>query len=202
MTSEQDGKATATPKLVRASQIVVTIVAFALLVSHVFKCGAVRVDGVTLALLGILLITPLVDLIRRVKWGDFEAEIGRAEWARKARSPLKSPHRRTENRAYEQRLRELLREDPRLALARVRMDLEESLRRLYMATVEANPDVRRMSLGKYVDGLVRANVLTVPMAGALRDVIGLANRAVHGEAVDPIAASDLAVAGARLIGEL
>jgi hypothetical protein len=53
-----------------------------------------------------------------------------------------------------------------------------------------------------VDGLVRKKVLTDSVASALRDVITLSNRAVHGERVEPTAAEELAVLGGRLVREL
>jgi hypothetical protein len=45
-------------------------------------------------------------------------------------------------------------------------------------------------------------VLSAPVASALRDVIGLANRAVHGEYVEPEAGQELATLGLRLVSEL
>jgi hypothetical protein len=50
--------------------------------AHVVKWGAVQVDAVTLALLGFLIAIPLAELIRKIKLGEFEAEIGREEIAK------------------------------------------------------------------------------------------------------------------------
>src|SRR5207249_1085169 len=102
----------------------------------------------------------------------------------------------------EERIQQLLRDDPRLALAKVRIDVEEALKRLYTATTDSEPDWRRISLGRMVDSLVQREVLSGPVAGALRDVVALANRAVHGEYVEPPAARDLATLGVRLVAEL
>lgn len=191
-------------RLVKASQIVLMVVTGALLVAHVFKWSFIQVDAVTLTLIGILLIAPFTDLVTRIKWGDFEAEIGRDEVAKaQAQVSVEVPvSRESDDDSYERRIRELLAEDPRLALARIRMDIEESLRRLYTSTVNADVDARRMSLGKYVDGLVAEEVLSASVASALRDVIALANRAVHGQPFEPGAANDLAILGVRLVEEL
>jgi len=205
MSEEQDQPThRITPKLLRVTQVLVMLATAVLLGAHVAKWDALRVDGVTLALLGLLLVIPLTELIRKIKLGEFEAEIGRDEVAKaqaKAAVELR-PVSEAPSGTTEERVRQLLREDPRLALAKIRIELEEALRRLYAATAEPDSDWRRLSLGRLVDGLVRRQVLGGALAGGLRDVITLANRAVHGERVDPDAAEDLAVLGLRLVREL
>jgi hypothetical protein len=202
--TEEPRESRTSKRLLRVAQAIVMIAAASLLCAHVLKWDRVRVDGVALALLGLLLVIPLADLIRKIKVGEFEAEIGKAEVAKaqaKAAAELPSAPeaRRT---ASEEQIKQLVREDPRLALAKVRIDLEEALRRLYTRTVESEPDWRRLAIGRMVDSLSRREVLSSQIAGVLRDVIGLANRAVHGEYVEPSAAHDLAVLGVRLAEEL
>jgi hypothetical protein len=172
--------------------------------AHVVKWDAVQVDAVTLALLGFLIVIPLAELIRKIKLGEFEAEIGREEIAKvQAKAATELPPASVDAIAMsEERVRALLGEDPRLALAKVRIELEEALKRLYAADAESEPDWRRLSLGRLVDNLVRREVLSPSVASALRDVIALANRAVHGERVEPAAAEQLAVLGVRLVHEV
>jgi hypothetical protein len=175
-----------------------------LLASHILKWDAVQVDSITLALIGLLLLIPLADLIRKIKVGEFEAEIGRDEVAKvqaKAATEL-PPSPEEELGISKKEVRELLRSDPRLALAKIRIELEEALKRLYSATAESEPDLRRMSLGRLVDGLVERQVLRGAVASSVRDVIALANRAVHGERVEPGAAEELATLGVRLVHEV
>lgn len=204
MSEEQEPTHRTRPKLLRVTQVLVMLATAVLLGAHVAKWDALRVDAVTLALLGLLLVIPLAELIRKIKLGEFEAEIGRDEVAKvQAKAAVElTPAPEAPPGATEKRIRLLLREDPRLALAKIRIELEEALRRLYAATAEPEPDWRRLSLGRLVDGLVRRQVLGGALAGGLRDVITLANRAVHGERVDPEAAEDLAVLGLRLAREL
>lgn len=156
-----------------------------LLVSHILKWDAIQVDSTTLALVGLLLLIPLADLIRKIKLGEFEAEIGRDEVAKaqaKAATEL-PPSTERQLDVSEKEVRELLRSDPRLAMAKIRIELEEALKRLYIATTQSEPDLRRTSLGRLVDALVQRQVLREPVASSVRDVIALANRAVHGERV-------------------
>lgn len=191
--------------LLRLVQVLVMLVTAFLLGAHVTKWDALQVDAITLALLGLLIIIPLADVIRKIKLGEFEAEIGREEVAKLQAKAATELAPATEGRAgelSEDRVRQLLEEDPRLALAKVRIELEEALKRLFLTTSESQQDLRRMSLGRLVDELVRREMLSRPIASALRDVIGLANRAVHGERVDTEAAQELALLGARLTNEV
>jgi len=175
-----------------------------LLGAHITKWEAVRVDSISLGLLGLLLLIPFAELIRKIKIGEFEAEIGRDEIAKVQAKASVELSVVTDNKDVEpeKRIRELLREDPRLALAKVRIELEEALKRLYGTTAEAEPEWRRLSLGRLVDGLVRKEILNSSVAATLREVITLANRAVHGERVEASAAEELAVLGVRLVYEL
>lgn len=204
--SDEQNKTTiiATPKVLRRIQFILILVIAFLLGAHVMKWEAVRVDSITLGLLGLLLIIPFIEMIRKIKIGEFEAEIGRDEVAKiQAKASIELPAvPDTEDEEPEKRIRELLREDPRLALAKVRIELEEALKRLYATTAEAEPDWRRLSLGRLVDSLVRKEILSSSVATTLREVITLANRAVHGERVEAAAAEELAVLGGRLVYEL
>ncbi len=175
-----------------------------LLFAHVFKWGRVQVDSITLGLLGVLLIIPVIEFIRKIKFGEFEAEIGKDDVAKaeaKVATELASTQD-TERTSAEERILELVNEDPRLALAKVRIDIEEGLRRLLSAAGKSEPEVKRLPLGRLVDTAVKGQMLTAPVGEALRDVIGLANRAIHGERVDSEAATELALLGTRLTREL
>lgn len=205
MGKESGSSRKTTPWWVRAGQVVAMTLALGLLAGHALKWPWLQVDAVTLGLLALLVVIPFSDLITHIKWGDFEADIGREEVAEaqaKVAAELTSPEVASSDEDPESRMRELLREDPQLAMARVRIDLEQALQRLYLACVEPGADLRRLSPVRMVDALHRAEVINGPVAGALRDVIGLANRAIHGERVDRDTSEDLAILGVRLVEEL
>jgi hypothetical protein len=191
-------------KLLRFTQVVLMVITAFLLISHILKWSAIQVDSVTLALVGLLLVIPFVDLIRKIKLGDFEAEIGKAEVSKaQAKAAVElSPPTEEEMDVSEKQVRELLQSDPRLAMAKIRIELEEALKRLYSATIGSEPDLRRTSLGRLVDALVQRQVLRGPVASSVRDVIALANRAVHGERIEASAAEELAILGVRLVHEI
>jgi hypothetical protein len=191
-------------KLLRTVQVILMVVTVFLLISHILKWDAIQVDSISLALVGLILLIPLADLIRKIKLGEFEAEIGKDEVANvqaQAASELPPPTKE-ELDISEKEVRELLRSDPRLAMAKIRIELEEALKRLYSATDESKSDLRITSLGRLVDILVQKQVLREPVAISVRDVINLANRAVHGERVESNTAEELAILGIRLIHEI
>lgn len=71
-----------TPKILRRIQFALILVIGFLLGAHITKWEAVRVDSITLWLLGLIFIIPFAELIRKIKIGEFEAEIGRDEIAK------------------------------------------------------------------------------------------------------------------------
>jgi hypothetical protein len=204
--SEEQGKTPTpvNPTLLRFVQGALIIITVFLLVAHVLKWSVVQVDSITLALVGMLLIIPLVDLVRKIKLGEFEAEIGKAEVS-KAQAKLSvelPPPTKDEKDLSEEQMRDLLQSDPRLAMAKIRIELEEALKRLYSAAVDSGQDIRRTSLGRLADTLAKKEVLSAPVASSVRDVITLANRAVHGEHIEQETAEELAMLGIRLVREV
>ncbi len=203
MSSDSEAPQGAT-KLIRVSQIGVMLAATVLLVVHVIKWEAAQVVGIALGLLALILIVPLSEFIKKLKFGELEAEIGRGEVAQaqaKAAVELAGPlaERKPKERVD---VYDLVARDPQVALAKVRIDLEAALKDLYGAVVQSNIDMRRTSMSRLIDELARREVISRPMAGALRDVIALANRAIHGERVEPGAAEDLVDLAVGLIREL
>ena len=55
--------------------------AAALLVAHIARWARLQVDATTLALLGLLLVIPLLEFVRKIRLGEFEAEIAPREVA-------------------------------------------------------------------------------------------------------------------------
>ena len=72
--------------------------------------------------------------------------------------------------------------DNTLAAAKLRMELESELRRItfeYGITLER----RLFSLNQLIDQLAEREVLSPPVQAALRDIIPICNRAIHGESL-------------------
>jgi hypothetical protein len=191
--------------LLRAIQVVVFVVAAGLLAMHSLKWERPHVDTTSLALLGFLVVTPLLERITRIRFGDFEAEIARDEVRRaraKVEDELAPAPEDGKARSLEDEIRELVQRDPQLALAKVRIELEDVIKRLHFLAVPNQSPTRYQSLVRRVDDLARLEVVSPTLRGAVRDVLSLANRAIHGERVEHGAAEDLALLGVRLVAEL
>jgi len=178
----------------------VLVAAVLLLVAHAINWPRVRVDGITLALLGLILAIPLLEYIRRIRIGEFEAEIAPREVAR-ARAKVESelpPEQAVKGQEYQDIL-DLVSRDPQLGLAQLRIRLEERLKALHRLVENREPN---MGLSRLADDLARRGVIDSAIASGVRDVLPLANRAVHGEQVRTEDAEQLARLGVRLLSEL
>lgn len=89
-------------------------------------------------------------------------------------------------------------EDPNLALAGLRIEIEKRLNRI----AEANGIQSRGGVGRLLTLLDSMDLLSSDEATVLRDMIGLLNSAVHGAEVDPRAVDWALEIGPRLLGFL
>jgi len=69
-----------------------------------------------------------------------------------------------------------------LAVAKLRMELESELRRIAFE-YGIKFELRLFHLNQLIDQLVERGVLSTPVQAALRDIIPICNRAVHGESL-------------------
>lgn len=121
-------------------------VAFALLVDHSFKIVNLTVDTISILLLVVMLLSPFIAAIKKIKFGEFEAEID-IEEIRK----IKSETEKTLNEAQEDRegraeiyatsdaIKALAESDPVIALAKIRIELEKILGQLARLTPFKSP---------------------------------------------------------------
>lgn len=96
---------------------------------------------------------------------------------------------------------ELLAEDPALALAKLRIDLEGELRRI--AQVRKLPlATRHAPIHQLVDAMLLAHLLDPDQDKLLNGVLKDCNGAIHGADVTPAAAATVIETGTRLLGTL
>lgn len=166
------------------------MVALLLLVAHTFQMTTLAVDSTSILLLAVMLVSPFVAAIKKIKFGEFEAEIDPKEVKRikdqtnaildlKASPPESIP----EIRRTVEDIRQLVDSDSVLALAKLRIELEKVLRRVASVTANQTQSDRPTSLGLMVQQLVNQELIIPDMAKALREVIAICNRAVHGETI-------------------
>lgn len=188
---------------------IVFLIALALLISHVVGWEQVTVDTTTLLLLTLLLVSPFIEQLRKIKVGEFEAEIAPSEVKKvksevdksigtgEVREPI-TP----EIRSVGDDLLDLLDRDHVLALAKLRIELERTLARLHLLSTPTAKQRRHAGLSSLVGDLVRSGILPAQLSGPLREVISLCNRAVHGEYVRHADAMSIMDIGIRILEEI
>lgn len=185
---------------------VVLIIAISLLTVHSFAVRAVVVDHTSLLLLVIVLMSPFIPSIRKIKFGDFEAEIGPEEVRRVTLQvenslPVVSSDQALvpEIRAAASAIRTLSETDPVVALAKLRIELESKLRRLLDRVNPDRPSTRFVALAQVIRNLTSAELFSPDFGAALRDVIAICNRAIHGEDIRDVDARRIIDTGIELL---
>jgi hypothetical protein len=190
---------------------VVLLAAAGLLVVHSLSVQGIVVDNTSLILLLIVLASPFIAAIKRIKIGEFEAEIQPSEVKQVAKQvqaalPAPAPDEAPPRSAYDTgaAILELVETDPVVALAKLRIEFETRLRRLFdrVAGTSAGGRARVISLGRLVRELVAREVFDRDFGSSLLDVIGICNRAIHGEDIRDVDARQIAESGTELLDVL
>lgn len=176
---------------------------------HSLQLATVTVDTTSLALLALVLLSPFVAAIKRIKIGDFEAEIDPEEVKRVteevASKVPESEIRHTPEADAEHptliAIRELAKTDSIIALAKLRIELEMRLRRLHSRSSAGQTAARNSPLIHVIRDLASHEILPRDLTPAIRDVLALCNRAIHGEAIRDEDAQAVINAGADLLQE-
>lgn len=163
--------------------------ALAFLVSHALSLDRIKVDNTTIILLLVILISPFVSAIKKIKFGEFEAEIDPKE-VRRVKENVET--KMTEHvkdavpaspaiRSTVDAIASLSDDDPVLALAKLRMEIERIVSKLHHRVIQNSNRKRVQSLSRMIVDLMRSELLSPDIAHPLREVISICNRAVHGE---------------------
>lgn len=182
------------------------ILAVMLLVSHTLSLDKLKVDNTTIVLLLVLLISPFVSAVKKIKFGEFEAEIDPKE-VRRVKEDVEAKVAAKETReppnpairATTEAIATLAEDDPVLALAKLRIELEKIVMRLHERFSPQKDQKRPLSLGRMILDLSRAEYLSPDIGHPLREVVSICNRAVHGEEIRPQDAESIIDTGAYLL---
>lgn len=133
-------------------------------------------------------IRELIKQIKKITGAGVSAEMTEEvnEIARKVNEipqKVEKPEEEDENLLN---LKELAESDPQLALAKVRIEIEKQLNLLYDIYVPENTRPRyRLSPRSILENLRKKDIIEQPLAAVLQDIIGVANKAIHGEDISP-----------------
>lgn len=183
--------------------ILVSALALLLLVIHTFGWGALRVDSTSIFLLVLIVLAPLSDLIKKVKFGDFEAEIGSTEIKKVSESlDFSAADKPSISTQIQSDIPKLVESDPQLGMAKLRIELEKIIKIIYFRVKRPDFDMDRVPLSRLMNELAEKRVIPIALVSSIRDVLSLANRAIHGESIKVSDAESLAQLGVKVIAEL
>ncbi|MCR4293312.1 MAG: hypothetical protein NUV76_10600 [Candidatus Kuenenia sp.] len=182
------------------------VLAISLLGTHSLKLTTISVDSTSILLLIIILISPFIASVRKIKYGDFEAEIDpkevqkiKAEAEKNSEVKDADEEPRPEIYTATESIRELVSSDPVIALAKVRIELEKVLNRLARI---AGIEVKRPALGMLVKTLSNHEIISPNIGKSLTEVIGICNRAMHGEVISEDSANTIVSLGVDLLEDI
>lgn len=185
---------------------VVFVLSIVLLGLHTFKLAIISVDSTSILLLIIILISPFIASVRKIKYGDFEAEIDPKEIQRikteaEKNTELKEPNVEVRPEIYTttESIRDLASYDPVIALAKVRIELEKVLNRLVRI---AGIEVKSPALGMLIRTLSNHEIISPSVGKSLTEVIAICNRAIHGETISEDSANTIVSLGIDLLEDL
>jgi hypothetical protein len=175
-----------------------------LLVLHLFGTSVVTIDNTTILLIILLLLSPLSNSLKKIKWGDFEAEIEPSE-VKKIESEVKKLPEDNSQEPYEinyiiENIQSVLDQDHILALAKLRIELEKVL--LKILTVTENTQGHQLGLSNILRKLEKSASFDKQFISPIRDVVAIGNRAIHGEEVKKETAKKIIDIGVDLLRKL
>jgi hypothetical protein len=184
------------------------ILALLLLVSHTLSIDKVKVDNTTIILLLVLLTCPFISAIKRIKFGDFEAEIDPKEVRRikedveakmAERAGIDEPPPSPVIVSTIDTISKLSEEDPVLALAKLRMEIEKVINKLYQRVALQGKQKRVFSLSRMIIELSKSGLIAPDISHPMREVVSICNRAIHGEEIRPQDAESIINTGSYLL---
>jgi hypothetical protein len=185
---------------------IIAVTGFALLVCHSLQITSIVVDSTSLVLVGIILLSPFAAAIKRIKIGDFEAEIDSQEVKRvtddvASKLPeLKAASTETDyDHPAVTAILELAKTDKVVALAKLRIELESTLRRLQIRSGGVQKTSCAIPLNLIMRDLIARDIVPRDLASSIPDVLTLCNRAIHGAAIRDIDADAVIQVGGELL---
>lgn len=164
-----------------------------------------QADVITLpivALILVLLILPYVQYIQRLRWGPFEAELGQqiAEVQESVRRlpDEESPETTDRQEIVAQHLYNILEDDPKVAVAALWIELEETLRNV-LSQDDENKTVSFSVLLKEID---KSNIISEDMESNIRSIRELRNKALHGGEITRKDAEQIIEIGLEVLSRL
>jgi len=183
--------------------VLVLVMAIIFLIAHTFNWTNFTIDSTSIILLLLILCIPFVDSIRKIKYGDFEAEISSKEVAQTINKvndeyPTTSAHANE----FGKEIIDLVQSDSQLGLAKLKFELEKSVKRLLNLKKNQPSEIEHKSLYYLIGELLKIEAIPKELVSALKNILPLINRAVHGEYVKDDDAIKIAQSGIHMLNNL
>ena len=185
---------------VRRLQISISLLAISIIIVHLIW-PSLAIDGITLTLIIIAVIPWVTPLFKSLEFpGGWKIEFKDLATAKDKADAVGLLASSAEvNAAIEYPFQIVAEDDPNLALAGLRIEIEKRLRELAQS---ADIPIQRTSVGRLMRLLFERGILTKQEYNVLADMIGLLNSAVHGAEVDSKATDWAMDVGPRLLKAL
>lgn len=192
----------------------VALLSFVLLVIYTFGFIKAKIDSISLILIAIILLSPYLSAIRKLKLGDFEAEIDPQEvkqLSNEAQLVLQTGDIDEAGELIDglnqtlTNIQALVQVDRVLALAKLRIEIEKVLRELHRRqNLDNNNDKAPYPkpLKLIAHDLAYTEVIKHDLLPLVNKVLSVCNRAIHGEEIREEDAHSIVEVGLGLLGEL
>jgi len=182
-----------------AVHLAISVISLVLAGLHAFL-PSVQVDLISLTLFAIAVLPWLGSIFRSVELpGGLKVEYQDLREAEEKATEAGLLERKERREKVEPVYSAIAGEDPNLALAGLRIEIEGRLRQI---AESHDVDANRKGLGQLMRQLQVMGILSQQQITVLRDLLGLLNNAVHGADVDPRSAKWALEVGPELIAGL
>lgn len=189
--------------------LIVASAAIALLVVHMLRPDEFRIDSITLGLLAIILISPYLRFITRIRFGQLAVDIDRRqveELESKARAVPEAGEKLTDRRITHllEMLTQIAEYDSSLAVIRLSIEVENRLRRLVEleGVSERGEPPSRAGIRQLSKFLLKKKAIDEIVFDAISVLADIRNKVVHGGRVEEAHAMRMLESGMSLIYHL
>lgn len=183
----------------RRLQIIVSLGALLIAATHIIW-PLIKIDLITITLIVIAILPWLAPLFKSLEFpGGWKVEFKDVQNAKDKADKAGLLVTESKGEKPEYAYLQIAEQDPNLALAGLRIEIEKRLMRIAQVN---DVSMQRAGVGQLLRILSERDILTNQERSALADIIGVLNNAVHGASVDQQTVDLAMEMGARLIEAL
>lgn len=170
---------------IKYNWIITVIITLFLLVAHLFSWENIVVDNTTIFLLIVIFLSPLATEIRKIKFGDFEAEIDSKEIKQIQENILLHTNLPNDYQNLPRiekiinQINKLSESDSVLSLAKLRIEIEKILNDIYNI-ISKDKNNKVLNINQLLNEIHKENIISANVFHSTKEVISVCNKAIHG----------------------